>query len=110
LFISDSEQLDLVERVPVLAGDHAESVHEVTVEDQDHVVEEHRLERFERGGGLSVRCRGVDHLDELLVRRELPIDCGLGVVEPFLRVVLAAQHGTSPFVVRWRAAVDPGRD
>jgi hypothetical protein len=41
-----AEHLDFVEWIAVLARDHSESVDEGAVEDEDHVVEETRLEGF----------------------------------------------------------------
>jgi hypothetical protein len=57
---------------------------------------EKRFEGFTGGRHLRVRCRVVDRLDELLVRRELLIDRSLGVVELLLRVVLTAEHAKRP--------------
>jgi hypothetical protein len=74
-------------------------VHEVAVKDHDHVVEEERFEGLESGRDLRARWCAVDNFDELLVRRDLFVHCGLGVVELFLRVVLAAKHGEASF--RW---------
>ena len=50
-----AEHFDLVEGIAVLTRDHAESVDEVAVEDEGHVVEEERFEGCKgRGNLLSV--------------------------------------------------------
>src|ERR1017187_8575564 len=88
---------NLVEWIAVLARDQSESVDEVAVEDEGHVVEEERFEGFRGRVGLLVRWRAGNGFDERPVSRKLLIDRGLAVVKFFLSVVLTAEHGIASF-------------
>jgi hypothetical protein len=84
-------------RSAVFAGDRPESVDELAIEDEGHGVEEERVEGFKRRLDVLVGGRACDGFYQRLVRRELPVDCGLGVLEFFLAVGLSAEHGVASF-------------
>ncbi len=86
-----AEQLDLVERVAVLARRHPQPVHERPVQDEDHVVEE---ERFELRDGVAAG--SARSLSELAVGRALLLDAGLRCAYLVWRVVLPAEHLSLP--------------
>ena len=85
------QQLELVQRVGVLARHHAQAVHEVAVEGQHHVVEQDRLESGQSGLRLLV-AGGFDGLGQLAVGGDLLGDRLRRVVEFLFRVVLATEH------------------
>jgi hypothetical protein len=96
-----ADQLDLVERIAILAGDHPEPMTEEAVEHEGHVVEELCAEGVEgRHGAGPSRC-ARDRYRQLVVGPDLRRERGLRAVDFVLCVGLASKHGVTTVRIRW---------